>query len=549
MVPAGQPPPGKAHLTRLVVVGSGASAVHFALSALEKGHEVLMLDVGRDRPAPVMPEASFAELKERLDDPVGYFLGDELEAVLYPGGAAEYYGFPPSKNYVFRGVPQFKWRADGFSPLASFAQGGLAQAWTGGVYPFNDAELTDFPFSHGEIAPYYDLVAKRIGISGAVDDLARFMPVHEHLLPPLDLDEHSEVLLQAYGRRRRRLNEARRWYMGRSRIATISRDKDGRRACDYLGRCLWGCPSHSLYTPALTLEECRRFSRFRYVNGVYVSHFKVDQQRRITRVVTEAVATGAIEEVPVDTLVLAAGTLSSCKIFLESIYRETGEIVELKGLMDNQQILMPFVNLTMLGRPYNPNSYQYHQLGLGLEGDQPHEYVHGQITTLKTALIHPIVQSMPFDLKTALSIFRNLHAALGLVNVNLHDNRRDTNSVTLEPGAAVNPGRLLIHYEVAAAQTAQIRLAMSRVRKALFALNCVVAPGMSHVRPMGASVHYAGLLPMTPRAGPWTTTSNGQSRDFENLFFVDGTTFPFLPAKNLTFTLMANAARIADRAF
>jgi hypothetical protein len=27
---------------------------------------------------------------------------------------------------------------------------------------------------------------------------------------------------------------------------------------------------------------------------------------------------------------------------------------------------------------------------------------------------------------------------------------------------------------------------------------------------------------------------------------VDGTTFPFLPAKNLTLSLMANAARIAD---
>ena len=34
-----------------------------------------------------------------------------------------------------------------------------------------------------------------------------------------------------------------------------------------------------------------------------------------------------------------------------------------------------------------------------------------------------------------------------------------------------------------------------------------------------------------------------------NLFFVDGSTFPFLPAKNITFTLMANAVRIAHCAF
>jgi hypothetical protein len=30
---------------------------------------------------------------------------------------------------------------------------------------------------------------------------------------------------------------------------------------------------------------------------------------------------------------------------------------------------------------------------------------------------------------------------------------------------------------------------------------------------------------------------------------VDGTTFPALPAKNLTFTLMANALRVAARSF
>jgi len=536
-------------MKRIIVVGSGASAAHFALSALEKGHEVLMLDVGRERPAPVLPQATLTQLKEQLADPVRYFLGDAFEAVLYPGGGAEYYGFPPSKNHVFSGTPQFRWRADGFNPLASFARGGLAEAWTGGVYPFNDAELARFPFAYSDIAPYYDLVSRRIGISGSVDDLARFMPVHQDLMPPLELDEHSSMLLATYQRHRERLNQGLRCYMGRSRIAVLSRDKNGRQACDYLGRCLWGCPSLSLYTPTITLDQCRRYEQFRYRQGVYVRYFIVNRKRQITGVVTETISTGATEEVPVETLVLGAGALSSCRIFLESVYRATGELVTLTGLMDNQQILMPFVNLGMLRRPFNPTSYQYHQLGMGLEGKTPHEYVHGQITTLKTALIHPIVQNMPFDLKTSLYIFRNMHAALGLVNINLHDTRREQNWLRLEPGIDGASATLLIHYETGAMERERVRTAMRRVRRALWALNCIVPPGMSHVRPMGASVHYAGLLPMSERSDAWSTSKDCQSHDFENLFFVDGTTFPFLPAKNLTFTLMANAARIAYRAF
>ena len=42
-----------------------------------------------------------------------------------------------------------------------------------------------------------------------------------------------------------------------------------------------------------------------------------------------------------------------------------------------------------------------------------------------------------------------------------------------------------------------------------------------------------------------TTDRAGRCRPFENLVIADGSTFPSLPAKNLTFTLMANATRVA----
>ena len=47
----------------------------------------------------------------------------------------------------------------------------------------------------------------------------------------------------------------------------------------------------------------------------------------------------------------------------------------------------------------------------------------------------------------------------------------------------------------------------------------------------------------------YTTSEYCQSHDFNNLYIVDGTTFPFLPSKNITFTLMANAVRVASAHF
>ncbi len=536
-------------MNRIVIVGSGPSGVHFALSVLKKGYPVTMIDVGYEKPAPVRPEDSFTDLKRNLADPVSYFLGENCEGVFLPHDIREYYGIPPSKGFAVRQPRDFQFESSGFAPVFSFASGGLAEVWTAGCYPFDSAEIADFPFGYEELGPCYSEVARRIGITGTRDDLARFFPLHDHLLDPLDLDEHSRILLSQYERRKSFLNGKLHCYFGRTRVATLSRDQGERTKCDYRGRCLWGCPSGSLYTPSLTLHECRQFPNFTYQPGLRVSHFRFDSAKRVTAVVAEPAEGGEPCEFPADTLVLAAGALCSSKIYLDSIFRGSGEIVQLHGLMDNRQILVPFVNLRLIGRPYNAESYQYHQVGLGIETEDPKGYVHGQVTTLKSSLVHPLLQNLPCDMKSAILVVRNMHAALGIVNVNLHDFPRTTNFVTLAPGEGSKQTKLLIDYSPPPREEVRIRKAVGTVKRALFSLGCIVPPGMAHIRPMGASAHYAGTLPMSETGGPHTTTKDGRSRMFENLFIADGATFPFLPAKNITFTLMANAVRIAETAF
>jgi choline dehydrogenase-like flavoprotein len=429
--------------------------------------------------------------------------------------------------------------------MFSFARGGLAQMWTGGSYPFNAAELEEFPFGYETLEPWYTRIAQHIGINGTTDDLAAFLPVHGGLQEPLRLDEHSAQLLDSYAANRQLIQERYGCYMGRARHAVLSRDHGTRKACRYLGRCIWGCPTGALYTPALSLDDCLKSPRFRYHRDYLVTHFTYDTGGRIRSVQAESVNGAAQREFAVDTLVLAAGTLGTSKIYLESWYRHSGEVVRLPGLMDNRQALMPFVNLRRVGRRWQPDSYQYNQLAMGLAGERPEEYVHCQVTTLKTAMLHPVIEKFPFDLRTSLYLFRNLHAALGVVNVNFHDSRRDDSYLTLD--VAGDPARpaLVIHYSPPAGESARLSANLRRLRKVLWRLGCLVPPGMVHVRPMGASVHYAGTLPMSAPARPHTVSPGCRSHDFANLYIADGASYPFLPAKNITFTLMANAARVA----
>jgi choline dehydrogenase-like flavoprotein len=537
---------------KIVIVGSGATGVHFALSVLKKGYEVVILDVGYAKPPPVNVTDTFPDLKKNLADPAAYFLGEHFESVVYPGSESEYYtkyyGFPPNKSYVFSKSPM-DFTARGFEPLLSFARGGLAEAWTAGVYPFNDDELREFPFDYKAIEPHYAEVARRIGITGARDDLAQFFPYHANLRPPLRLDEHSALLLATYEKQRERLRRRLRCAVGRSRVATLTGHIDGRQECMYCGRCLWGCPVEAIYTPSATLRECLRYPNCTYVPNVYVSHFEYDENKRVRGMVTESLPTRAARRFEAETFLLAAGNLSSCKIYLESIFRHSGEVVKLTGLMDNRQVLVPFINLKMMGRRYDPLNYQYQQLAVGIESEHNAGYVHGQITTLKSTLVHPIIQSMPLDLKTGIFVFRNLHASMGVVNLSFPDTRRETNYVTLQVEPGAERTRLIIDYTPAHTERMVTKGAVRRLKKLLWALGCVVPPGMVHMRPMGASVHYAGTLPMSAVRAPHTTSKHCQSHEFENLYIVDGAAIPSLPAKNLTFSLMANAVRVAETVF
>jgi choline dehydrogenase-like flavoprotein len=526
----------------VTVVGSGPSGAIFARKALALGHAVTMVDVGRSGPDPVLPDADFHALKAGLDDPVRYFLGARFQGVVPPDAEKEYYGFPPGKDHVFAPLDGVRTRTEGFEPLFSFARGGLAEAWTGGSYPFNNADLADFPFRYDALAPHYAEVARLIGITGAADDLDRFLPLHDGLLPPLELDEHSAELVAIYERRRAEFHRL-GCYLGRTRVATLSRPLGDRRDCRYLGRCLWGCPGGALWTPSLLVQECLAHPRFTYHGGLEVRRFTFDGDRRIGSLIARPLDGGPERELPVERLVLAAGTLQSAAIVLRAVHAATGQIVALPGLMDNRQILVPFLNLRRVGRPYRADRYQYHLVGLGLTAADPKAYVHGQLTTLKTALMHPIIERLPLDMRTSLRIARAAHGALGVVNLNFHDTRRPENVATL----ALEDGEphLALRYAPPADEPARLKDAMRRLSRALWKLGCIVPPGMAHVRPMGASVHYAGTFPMSREAAPWTTDPDCRSRDFPNLWFADGSSFPFLPAKNLTFTLMANATRVA----
>ena len=67
----------------VIIVGSGASAVHAARPLVAAGKSVLMLDVGSrdDRYADLIPSGTFSHVRRTDSQQHRYFLGDRFEGV------------------------------------------------------------------------------------------------------------------------------------------------------------------------------------------------------------------------------------------------------------------------------------------------------------------------------------------------------------------------------------------------------------------------------------------------------------------------------------
>src|SRR5439155_21918539 len=101
----------------------------------------------------------------------------------------------------------------------SLARGGLGAGWSAGVFPFTDDELGAMGLGLDELSPHYDAVAERIGVCGAEDDLQPFLPESPSIMPPLELDSNSDVVLSRYLRRRAALIAA-GFFLCRSMLAS-----------------------------------------------------------------------------------------------------------------------------------------------------------------------------------------------------------------------------------------------------------------------------------------------------------------------------------------
>lgn len=523
-----------------IVVGSGAAGVHAAWALAARGLSVALVDYGnRDHVyAPLVAPRPWSELRRLDEGQHRYFLGDRFEGVSLGPVRVGAQLTPPRLFISADSERLLPIDSRTFEATQSLAQGGLASGWGAGVFPFDDQDLAGTPLGAADLAPHYAAVAERIGVSGARDDLAPYFGDLAPTLPPLEIDSGAEQVMLRYARHRARLNAA-GFRLGTTWLAACSREHRGRGPHPYFDLDFWADAARAVYRPRWTLEELRARGNVRHLDRRLALAF--EEETEGVRLTLRRADEGGREELLARALVLATGTLGTARIVLRSLSHYDRAL----PILCNPYTYVPTVNLALAGRETRDRRHSLAQLTAVYRPPGEQRSVQAQYYSYRSLLLFKLIKESPLAHRDSLRVLRLLQPLLGIVGVHHEDRPGPGKRLVLRRGPEREQDRLEIEYRPEPEEERRQRADERRVLGFFRRLGCWP---LRRVRPgHGAAIHYAGTLPMRAEGGELTCDAEGRLRGTRAVYVADGSIFPSLPAKGLTFTIMAHADRVGTR--
>ena len=525
-----------------IVVGSGPSGAMCAQTLLNAGKTVLLIDganVHENEYGSPSPGATFDDIRTAVEDQHQMFLGRNFESIEW-GAVRAGSQLTPARKYILQKVEQWMpIRSDNFEALECLAFGGLGTVWGLGCCMFSapELEMTGLPVS--AMLDAYQVVANRIGVSYNADDIEPFtMPGLKGLQPAIDIDDNARTLLHNYKRQSDRFKKN-HLFMGVPALALLTAGKDRRSANDYANMDFYSNRGQSAYRPDITIKELGYTSRFSYLPGAFATRF-VEEGDGVS---LDIRLTDTRESLSLKCrkLMLAGGSLGTARIVLRSFGRPDAQL----PLLCNPYSYLTCLQWERLGKVPGVRRTSLAQLSFFYDREENNtDVAMASIYSYSSLLMYRVIRETPLNFRDGISIMRYILPATIIAGIHHPDQFSGQKYVQLKPDDnAITGDHLAINYQLSEDEKRKADARERLFTKAFRQLKCVP---LKKVRPpFGASAHYAGTLPFSRAGEPFTTQPDGRLAATKNIFIADGSSLAYLPAKGLTFTLMANAYRVA----
>jgi len=498
---------------KVAVIGTGAAG-YAAISTLSEVISNLDLFVfDPDGTTPTAAELQLGQKDHRL------WSAEDFELVHEAIKAEVGSSFPPPKSNFGKQIPKRDAKIPRELPMAK-EPGGLTNYWSSSLFPFSDADFLGSSVTLADLKPFYRKIADRVGIAGRRDMWDDFFGDTYITRPPVEATELAEGLIDALKDGKGSPNGI---VAGLNRLGIETRQEES-TCCVQCGGCFYGCYRGSILNAATALKREGLDSGYQRIPET-VS--KIESSRSSLTVVTESDRHSGFDKV-----FCAAGCIASNEIALRSLGGAGDRLV----FHDNDIFSFP---IFYFGNALNTDLDRYTAIAnvaLGFPPDRHNDpFAMAQIAPVPDYLLRFYIPSQ--FARYAIFAARKLRARILLAKLFVDGRTSPRVAIELDNKAGAK-------FELVESGRSKeaVRRVMSRLRQHLKGSPFFVPPFPPIA--LSTSYHYAGGL--TGMDTPLALPSNGQAA--RGTYFVDSSVLANSPAQPLTFTIMANAARIVTEA-
>jgi len=413
----------------------------------------------------------------------------------------------------------------------SYAAGGMANIWGGQLLRyFQDdfVDLASWPIDINELNPFYTDLEEHIGLSGENDAMAHYLGENKNLLPPVPIGPAASYLLKKYQTHKSR-KSLKGLSLGHPRLAVLTQAYKNRTAYNFGETEFFKIGEDGIYNPKQSLSDIIERGQSKYYAGYKLTQYQ--EYDDYVDLYLEEVSTKRTRQIRVKHLLLGCGTIQTSKLILQQ-YAEKG--IRLPFL-DHPPHLLPVFFPKVFGTSITSKTYP-----IQLVATQAHDGIRDMISFYYPGgmLWSDIVSDIPLPLKKAFQILPVLINSMLVAQIWEPTSSHQSNYLSLSPDQDI---KIQYNYRE---KSKSIPPLISKLRH---------LGGISLSRLASSSLpswgfHHAGTLPMKSSPQKYETHTDGRLWDSQRVRIIDASVLPSLPAKNSSFTMMANAARIAQEA-
>jgi len=513
-----------------IVVGSGPSGLSCAYTLVNRGCRVRLIDAGGFPSATNMPDLDpfSTNINRRRWIENGFWDHGAVERdrsrLSDDAGEQEHFFANCTDPTLFD--------IENAGVRTALSIGGFSNVWGGAVLPISEIDAEAWPISRYMLDPYYKELCQFMTISSQVDGLDSVFSIENAVRYKEPIRKQAAEFLNHLDAYRCEL-EQEGLYFGRSKLAVDPGVPNPAMEHKY----------GPLFNSAEVLVRLLSADNFSLIENTRVEKLNIDGGR--ARLFCRSMLDQSKTTFCCEKLFLAGGAINTTYLLAHSFFPKRKEFY----IRTNSNLLFPFLRYKRTRHAIDSSQEDYPEVFMELSNPYTYsKFVHFQIYSYGYYVLSPMAR---FFGKTSARFMEHigqpLFERLMVFQCMFHSDYSDQLLLKLGGGPEGE-----VKASIVGLKSKYARQLSRKMFKLLFAkrklLGGIPLRSLARHYPPGASFHLGSSFPMAKTPKAWESNILGQLEGLDNLHVVDATVLPNLPAPTVTYTVMANASRIAANA-